>query len=82
MHSLPTMFIRRLGQQKGMQCENGHYCPQLLEMADGDFAAVGPDITDEAIEKMLPGPGIGPNERAIRIPRRVMVASRADIPAA
>lgn len=74
------MFIRRLGQNK--QCEGGHYCPQFLEMEDGDFAAVGPDITDEAIQKMLPGPGIGPNERAIRIPRRVMIAVRRELPAA
>lgn len=51
-------------------------------MVDGDFAAVGPDITEEAIPAMLPGPGIGPKERAIRIPRQVMLTARADIPAA
>ena len=60
----------------------GHYCPQILEMEDGDFAAVGPDITNEAIPAMLPGPGIGPKERVIRIPRQVLIAARAEIPAA
>ena len=51
-------------------------------MADGDFAGVGQDITDEAIPAMPPGPGVGPKERVIRIPRRVMIAARVDIPAA
>ena len=64
------------------QCPGGHHCPQFLEMVDGDFAAVGTDITDEAIRAMLPGPGVGPKGRVIRIPRHVMIEARADIPAA
>ena len=76
------MFLRRLGQSGRPLCSYGHHCPQILEMVDGDFAAVGPDITEEAIPAMLPGPGIGPKERAIRIPRQVMLTARADIPAA
>ena len=76
------MFKRRLGQYDVNLCEGGYHCPQLLEMEDGDYAAVGLDITAEAIPAMPPGPGIGPKERAVRIPRRVMIASRVDIPAA
>ena len=76
------MFIRRLGGNEKSLCESGYHCPQLLEMADGDFAGVGQDITDEAIPAMPPGPGVGPKERVIRIPRRVMIAARVDIPAA
>jgi hypothetical protein len=75
------MFIKRLGE-KGVLCANGHACPQLLEMADGDFAGVGQDITDEAISAMPPGPGVGLKERVIRIPRQVLIAARAEIPAA
>lgn len=75
------MFIKRLGGKRAL-CENGHACPQLLEMADGDFAGVGQDITNEAIPAMPPGPGVGANERVIRIPRRVLIAARAEIPAA
>jgi len=74
------MFKRRLGEN-GILCSSGHSCPQLLEMADGDFAGVGADITDEAIHAMPPGPGVGPKERVIRIPRRVLIAARAEIPA-
>ena len=76
------MFLRRLGQFEGTQCSSGHYCPQILEMVDGDYAAVGPDITDEAVKAMPPGPGIGPKEGAVRIPRAVMIAVRTELPAA
>jgi hypothetical protein len=75
------MFLRRLGQNGGQLCSAGLNCPQILEMTDGDFAGVGPDITDEAVLAMLPGPGVGPKERVIRIPRQVLIAARADIPA-
>jgi hypothetical protein len=77
-----AMFLRRLGQSGGNLCPSGHHCSQILEMIDGDFAGVGIDITDEAIRAMLPGPGVGPKERVIRIPRHVMIAARAEIPAA
>ena len=76
------MFLRRLGQNGRQQCESGYYCSQILEMVDGDFAAVGLDITEEAIGALPPGPGVGPKERVVRIPRRVMVEARLDIPTA
>jgi hypothetical protein len=76
------MFIRRLGGNEQSLCESGYHCPQILEMADRDFAVVGTDITNEAIPEMPPGPGVGPNERVIRIPRHVLIAARAEIPAA
>jgi hypothetical protein len=63
-------------------CPNGHHCPQILEMLDGSFAAVGPLITDEATKAMPPGPGVGPNEGVVKIPREVMIAARSEIPAA
>ena len=73
------MFLRRLGQNT---CENGHYCPQVLELADGDFAVVGADMTDEAIPALPPGPGVGQGERVVRVPRQVFIAIKAEIPAA
>ena len=76
------MFIKRLGGNEQSRCESGYHCPQILEMADHDFAVVGTDITAEAIPAMPPGPGVGPNERVIRVPRRVFIAARVEIPAA
>jgi hypothetical protein len=51
-------------------------------MKDGDFAVVGPDITDEAKAAMLPGPGVGPQERVVKVPRHVLIEARPEIPAA
>lgn len=73
------MFIRRLGQEGRQQCSTGLQCPQILEMRDGDFAAVGLDIKTEAITAMPPGPGVGPKEGIVKIPRTVMLAAIADI---
>ena len=78
---MKEMFIKRLGENDAL-CAGGHACPQILELATGDFAAVGQDITNEAIREMPPGPGVGPKERVIRIPRQVLIAARAEIPAA
>ena len=79
---MKNIFIRRLGQNERNLCSFGHNCPQILEMADGDFAAVGLDITEEALRAFPAGPGVGPNERVIRIPRQVLIAVRVEIPAA
>lgn len=79
---MKKMFKRRLDSGTAKLCEGCHGCPQILEMADGDFAVVGLDITDKAIPAMPPGPGVGPKERVIQIPRGVLIAARAEIPAA
>jgi hypothetical protein len=71
------MFKRRLGQDQSMMC--GHNCPQILEMTDGDFAAVGPDITTEAKGAMPPGPGVGTKEGVVKVPRKVMLAAMSEI---
>ena len=76
------MFAKRLGQNGRQSCSTGVNCPQLLEMIDGDFAVVGLDITDEAVKAMLPGPGVGSNERVVRVPRRVLINARPEIPVA
>lgn len=79
---MKKLFIRRLGQNERNLCLHGHLCPQILEMTDGDFAVVGLEMTAEAVPAMPPGPGVGPIERVVRIPRHVLIAARADIPAA
>jgi hypothetical protein len=76
------MFIKRLGQNGWQQCSTGAHCPQILEMEDGDFAVVGPDITEKAAGALPPGPGVGPNERMVKVPRRVLIEARPEIPAA
>ncbi len=76
------MFLRRLGGNEQSLCESGYHCPQILEMVNRDFAVVGEDITDAATSALPPGPGVGPKERVVRVPRQVFMAARAEIPAA
>jgi hypothetical protein len=54
------------------------FCVQI----PGDFGVVGSDITEEASQSLPTGPDVGPKERVIRIPRHVIIAARAGIPAA
>jgi hypothetical protein len=48
-------------------------------MIDGDFAVGGTDITKEAISALPSGPGIGPKEAMVKVPRQVMLAALSDI---
>jgi hypothetical protein len=76
------MFLRRLGQSAINLCPGGHNCPQILETADRNFAAVGTLITEDAkagIKALPPGPGIGPKEGVVMVPRAVMIAAMLDI---
>lgn len=71
---LISMFIRRLGIERGapQACASGRSCPDILELADGDFAIIGRDITQHAGELPV-GSGCGPDERMVRIPRALLV---------
>jgi hypothetical protein len=60
-------------------CREGHHCPQVLLQKDGNFTVVGLDIREEALKSLPPGPGIGPKEGAVMIPRDVMFDVMADI---
>jgi len=75
------MFVRRLGQNGTSQCVHGHHCAQILEMVDGSFAVVGEIITDAAARALPPGPGIGPKEGVVKVPRAVIIAARPELPA-
>ena len=77
------MFIRRLGVDPAssvLPCAGGRNCPDLLELANGDFAVIGKDIT-EFTGQLPPGSGCGADERMVRIPRALLVRARADIAA-
>lgn len=48
-------------------------------MDNGDFAVIGADITEHA--KKLPATaGCSPNERMVRIPRKLLVQAKPHIP--
>jgi hypothetical protein len=77
------MFLRRLGQDphaNGQQTSSLAGCPDILELATGDFAIIGVDITDAAKSQMFPTAGCGPDERVVRIPRKMLIGAKRDIP--
>jgi hypothetical protein len=78
----PPIFLRRLGSdphENGAQSVGCRGCPDIFELADGDFAFIGIDITDAA-GTLPPSAGCGPDERIIRIPRKTLVLAKRDIP--
>jgi hypothetical protein len=79
---LPS-FIRRLGDNphaNGRQTSSLAGCPDILELANGDFAIIGVDITDAAKNNMFPTAGCGPDERVVVIPRHTLIGAKSDIP--
>ena len=79
----PIEFRRRIGQDphaNGAQTAACRGCPDIWELANGDFAVIGIDITDVAMDKLPPTAGCGPDERIIRLPRNLLVGVKSDIP--
>lgn len=78
-------FVRRIGPDphaNGAKTEALENCPDLWELSDGNFAAIGIDITAQAKERLPPSAGCGPDERIVWLPRRLVVGAKADIPTA
>jgi hypothetical protein len=77
------MFKRRLGPDphaNGAMTASLHGCPDILELASGDFAVIGVDITADAQRQLAFGASCGPDERIVQIPRRTLVLAKRDIP--
>lgn len=77
------MFLRRLGPDPhagGKSTPQLSGCPDVLELEDGDFAVIGGDITELAKGCLPPTVSCGPDERIVRVPRRILVAAKGDIP--
>jgi hypothetical protein len=75
-------FLRRLGPDphaNGAETECLEGCPDVWELADGDFVIIGKDIT-ELKGQLPPTAGCGPDERMVRVSRRILVAAKRDIP--
>jgi hypothetical protein len=78
------VFLHRLGPDphaNGAQTTSGAGCPDIIALADGDFAVIGVDITDASLGKLPATVSCGPDERIVRIPRSTLVLAKPDIPA-
>ena len=76
------MFTKRLGPDPAdfaPRCYGTAGCPDIFELEDGDFAIIGADIT-AAAGLLPPSAGCAADERIVRIPRRLLVLAKRDIP--
>ncbi len=76
------MFMRRIGPgdtEAVHSCFRTYGCPDIWEMADGDFAIIGTDIT-ESMATLPPSAGCAPTERMVKVPRRLLVQAKPYIP--
>jgi hypothetical protein len=75
-------FRHRIGPDphaNGAQTTSLNGCPDIWELNDGDFAVIGPDITSQ-VAALPATAGCGPDERIVRLPRRILVGARRAIP--
>ncbi|MFH8496714.1 hypothetical protein [Streptomyces coeruleorubidus] len=76
-----TQIVRRIGvppRERGST--SGANCPDLFELADGNFAVIGTEATTE-LESELPGDASRADyERIVVITRETLVRAKADIP--
>ncbi len=81
MNTTPV-FLRRLGPDphaNGQQTVALNGCPDIWELADGDFAVIGIDMTAATKDHLPATAGCGPDERIVRVPRKTLVLARPDI---
>ena len=76
------MFLKRLGPDPRASgaCSDSVGCPDIWELDTGDFAVIGVDITAAAMGQLPPGAGCAADECIIRLPRRLLVNAKRDIP--
>lgn len=77
-----TTFKRRLGkspQELGNTTDSPD-CPDIWELANGDIAVIGRDLTESLGRQLPTGVSIGSDERLVVIPRNMLIATKPDIP--
>ncbi|NEB84397.1 hypothetical protein G3I43_09435 [Streptomyces anulatus] len=77
-----TGFERRLGKSalELGATSTGPECPDIWELENGDIAVIGRDLTSSLGTRLPHGVFIGHDERLVVIPRRMLIAAKADIP--
>ena len=78
----PTRFLRRLGPDPHLAGDTPGVsgCPDLWELATGDFAVIGIRRTNELAPHLPATASCGPDEEIVLVPRRILVAAKMGIP--
>ncbi|GHH81822.1 hypothetical protein [Streptomyces capitiformicae] len=76
-----SQIVRRLGVAPRYRgSATGATCPDIFELADGNFAVIGTDATD-SLDAQLPADAArADDERIVVITRETLVRAKADIP--
>jgi hypothetical protein len=75
-------FKRRLGKsahELGTTGGNAS-CPDIWELANGDVAVIGTDLSAAYRARLPEGVSVDPGESLVVIPRSTIVAAKTDIP--
>ncbi|MYZ37491.1 MULTISPECIES: hypothetical protein [unclassified Streptomyces] len=77
-----TSFKQRLGKtpQELGNTTGTPDCPDIWELANGDIAVIGRDLTQSLGRNLPDGVSIGLDERLVVIPRNMLIAAKPDIP--
>ena len=76
-----SQIIRRLGvSPRARGSASGATCPDIFELADGNFAIIGTDAT-ASLDSQLPADAARADyERIVVITRETLVRAKVDIP--
>ncbi|MFG2907292.1 hypothetical protein ACGF13_19780 [Kitasatospora sp. NPDC048286] len=77
-------FEKRLGRSaEELGVSDGRdECPDIWQLSNGDIAVIGRDLTESYRGHLPEGVTLGPGERLVVIPGRMLSAAKADIPEA
>jgi hypothetical protein len=73
-------FVKRLSDAPDYDSPGGNRCPEVWELASGDFAVIGQDITAQAKNSLPKEVIVGSEEKIVLLPRKVLQSSKANIP--
>ncbi|MFD7939846.1 hypothetical protein ACFV4T_35915 [Streptomyces sp. NPDC059755] len=76
-----SQIIRRIGASpRARGSVSGANCPDIFELADGNFAVIGTDATDSLDGDLPSDASRGDHERIVVITRETLLRAKADIP--
>ncbi|MER6955378.1 hypothetical protein ACWD4O_00465 [Streptomyces sp. NPDC002623] len=76
-----SQIIRRIGASPHARgSTSGANCPDIFELADGNFAVIGTDATDSLDPGLPSDASRGEHERIVVITRETLLRAKADIP--
>ncbi|MEV0526498.1 hypothetical protein AB0I66_23930 [Streptomyces sp. NPDC050439] len=74
-------IVRRIGvPPRARGSLSGETCPDIFELADGNFAVIGTEATDKLDGELPPDAGRADYERIVVVSRETLIRAKVDIP--